>query len=61
MFLMCYSFCLFSLKVLEQVSPKISEVICKVAHENPERNRNTAHLPGKVWGGGGGGGGGVLV
>jgi len=32
-------------QVLEQVSPKISEVICKSASEHPERNRSNQYLP----------------
>ena len=33
------------MQVLEQVSPNISEVICKSANENRDRNRRTDYLP----------------
>ena len=36
----------FSHQVLDQVSPKPSEVNCATASEYPDRNRNTEYLPG---------------
>ena len=35
------------LQVLEQVSPKVDEVICKAAKQHPDRNRSAQYLPGE--------------
>ena len=33
------------MQVLNQVSPKITEVVCKTARDNPDRNRTDQYLP----------------